>query len=102
MALLYDSTLEFPVQWSTQQLPSSDKKKRPSAWAEFYEEDDKLACTERWAPRKLGGGNHQGSQGTPCKYRLGFQVWGCMVEVLGIVVYGAGLLIFASLTGTRR
>ena len=57
MALLYDSTLEFPVQWSTQQLPSSDKKKRPSAWAEFYEEDDKPARTERWAPRKLGGGD---------------------------------------------
>ncbi len=57
MALLYDSTLEFPVQWSTQQLPCSDKKKRLSAWAEFHEEEDKPARTERWAPRMLGGGD---------------------------------------------
>ena len=55
MALLYDSALEFPVQWSTQQLPSSDKKKRRSAWAEFHEEEDKSARNERWAPRMLGG-----------------------------------------------
>ena len=57
MALLYDSTLQFPIEWSMQQLPSSDKKKRPSAWAEFHEEEDKPASTERWAPRQLGGGD---------------------------------------------
>jgi hypothetical protein len=55
MSLLYDSTLEFPSEWSTQQLPSSDKKKKPSAWAEFHEEGDKPPRTERWAPRTLGG-----------------------------------------------
>ena len=55
MSLLNDSTLEFPSEWSTQQLPSSDKKKKPSAWAEFHEEGDKPPRTERWAPRTLGG-----------------------------------------------
>jgi hypothetical protein len=40
IALLYDSTLEFPGEWSTQQLPNSGRKnKRPSAWAEFHEEE---------------------------------------------------------------
>jgi hypothetical protein len=39
MALLYDSTLEFPGEWSTQQLPNSGKK------------------TELWAPRQLGLGD---------------------------------------------
>jgi hypothetical protein len=39
MALLYDSCLKFPGEWSTQQLPSNGKsKKRPTAWAEFHEE----------------------------------------------------------------
>jgi hypothetical protein len=58
MALLYDSSLEFPTQWSTQQLPSNGKsKKRPTAWAEFHEEDDKPARTERWAPTLLGEEN---------------------------------------------
>ncbi len=57
MALLYDSTLEVHDQWSTKQHLRSDKKKRPSAWAEFHEEEDKPARTERWAPRQLGGGD---------------------------------------------
>ena len=56
MALMYDKTLEFPGEWSTQQLPGSAKKNRkPSAWAEFYEEEDKPSRSERWAPRQLGG-----------------------------------------------
>ncbi len=58
MALLYDSSLEFTTQWSTQQLPSNGKsKKRPTDWAEFHEEDDKPARTERWAPTLLGEEN---------------------------------------------
>ena len=58
MTLLYDSSLEFPTQWSSQQLPSNGKsKKRPTAWAEFHEEDDKPARTERWAPTLLGEEN---------------------------------------------
>jgi hypothetical protein len=58
MALLYDSTLEFPGEWSTQQLPNSGKKnKRPSAWAEFHEEEERSSRTERWAPRQLGLGD---------------------------------------------
>ncbi len=48
MALLYDSSLEFPSEWSTQQLPRNGKsKKRLNAWAEFHEEPSR---TERWAP----------------------------------------------------
>ena len=55
MALLYDSTLEFPSEWSTQQLPSNGKsKKRPTAWAEFHVEEEGPSRTERWAPRQLG------------------------------------------------
>ena len=46
MALLYDSTLEFPSGWSTQQLPSSAKKKRPTAWAEFHEEEERPSRSE--------------------------------------------------------
>jgi hypothetical protein len=58
MALLYDSALEFPGEWSTQQLPNSGKKnKRPSAWAEFHEEEERQSRTERWAPRQLGLGD---------------------------------------------
>jgi hypothetical protein len=57
MALLYDSTLQFPIEWSMQQLPSSDKKKRQSAWAEFHEEEEKQAQTVLWAPHQLGGGD---------------------------------------------
>ncbi len=58
MALLYDSTLEFPGEWSTQQLPNSGKKnKRPSAWAEFHEEKERPSSTERWAPRQPGLGD---------------------------------------------
>jgi hypothetical protein len=54
MALLYDSTLEFPGEWSTQQLLNSGKKnRRPSAWAEFHEEEGRPSSTERWAPRQL-------------------------------------------------
>ena len=56
MAFLYDSTLEFPGEWSTQQLPNSGKKnKRPSAWAEFHEEEERPSRTERWALRQLVG-----------------------------------------------
>ncbi len=41
MALLFDSSLQFPSKWSTQQRPSNGKSsKRPSAWAELYEEED--------------------------------------------------------------
>ena len=55
MTLLYDSSLEFPTQWSSQQLPSNAKsKKRPSAWAEFHVEDERPARNERWAPTLLG------------------------------------------------
>ena len=55
MALLYDSTLEFPSKWSTQQLPSNGKsKKRPTA--EFHEEEERPSRTERWAPCQLGLG----------------------------------------------
>jgi hypothetical protein len=55
MALLYDSSLEFPTEWSTQQLASNGKsKKRPTAWAEFHEEEERPARTERWAPTLLG------------------------------------------------
>ncbi len=58
MSLLYYSSLEFPTEWSTQQLPSNGKsKKRPTAWAEFHEEDDRPARTERWAPTLLGEEN---------------------------------------------
>ncbi len=55
MALLYDSSLEFPTEWSTQQLPSNGKsKKRPTAWAEFHEEEARPTRTERWTPTLLG------------------------------------------------
>ncbi len=49
MALLYDSSLEFPTECSTQQLPSNGKsKKRPTAWAEFHEvSDGPQLCSER-------------------------------------------------------
>ena len=48
MALLYDSTLEFPAEYSNQSLPSNAKAKKPSAWAEVYEEEEGPARTERW------------------------------------------------------
>jgi hypothetical protein len=80
--------LEFPSEWSTQQLPGTRKstRKKPSAWAEFHEEEDRPSHTERWAPHQLGGGhgNRQDSQGTLCKFRL------------------PTVPDFASLTGTRR
>ena len=54
MAMLYDSTLRFPPEWSTQQLPSRGKtSKKPSAWAELHEEEEP-SRTERWAPTMLG------------------------------------------------
>ncbi len=38
-----------------QQLPSNGKsKKRPNAWAEFHEEEERPSRTERWAPNLLG------------------------------------------------
>ena len=56
MELMYDHSIEFPTQWSTQQLPgSASKKKRPSAWAEIHAEEDIPTRTDRWAPRLLGG-----------------------------------------------
>jgi hypothetical protein len=48
MALLYDSTLQFPAEYSKQALPSNAKSKRPSAWAEVFEEEEELSRTERW------------------------------------------------------
>jgi hypothetical protein len=48
MALLYDSTLEFPAAYSIQVLPSNAKSKKPSAWAEEYEEEEEPSRTERW------------------------------------------------------
>jgi hypothetical protein len=50
MALLYDyeSTLEFPAAYSKQVLPSNAKSKRPSAWAEEFEEEEEPSRTERW------------------------------------------------------
>ena len=49
MALLYDSTLEFPAAYSKQALPSNAKSKRPSAWAEEFEEEEEQSRTERWS-----------------------------------------------------
>jgi hypothetical protein len=55
MSLLYDSSLQFPSKWSTQQLPSNGKSSmRPSAWAELYEEENEASRSERWAPCQLG------------------------------------------------
>jgi hypothetical protein len=48
MALLYDSTLEFPAAYSKQALPSNAKSKKPSAWAEQFEEEEEPSRTERW------------------------------------------------------
>ena len=48
MALLYDSTLEFPAEYSKQSFPSNAKAKKPSAWAEVYEEEEEPAHSERW------------------------------------------------------
>jgi hypothetical protein len=48
MALLYDSSLEFPAAYSKQLLPSNAKSKKPSAWAAVFEEDEGLSRTERW------------------------------------------------------
>ena len=87
MALLYDSTLEFPSEWSTQQLPSSAKKKRPTAWAEFHEEEERPSRTERWAPRKLG---------------MGDMVITRTLKVHYAISVGMQILITASLTGSRR
>ena len=57
MTLLYNSEVEFPIKYSTQQLPSSGKtKRRPSAWAEHHVEPE-VSRAERWAPRQLGMGD---------------------------------------------
>ena len=57
MTLLYNSAIEFPIKYSTQQLPSSGKtKRRPSAWAEHHVEPE-VSRAERWAPRQLGMGD---------------------------------------------
>ena len=88
MALLYDATLEFPGEWSTQQLPGSAKKnKKPSAWAEFYDEEDKPSRTERWAPRLLGEEDMVVSR---------------PLKVHSANFVGLQCLISAALTGTRR
>jgi hypothetical protein len=49
MALLYDSSLEFPSAYSKQLLPGNAKSKRPSAWAEVLEEEEGPSRTEQWA-----------------------------------------------------
>ena len=54
MALLYDSSLRFPAEWSNQQLPSKKTSKKPSAWAELHEEEEEPSRKERWAPTCLG------------------------------------------------
>ena len=88
MALMYDKTLEFPGEWSTQQLPDSGKKNRKrSAWAEFYEEEDKPSRTERWAPRLLGGED---------------MVITRTLKVHSAFYLNLQCLTFASLTGSRR
>ena len=88
MALLYDSTLQFPCEWSTQQLPSNAKsKKRPTAWAEEYEEEERTSRTERWAPRQLGTGD---------------MVITRTLKVHSAISVCLHCLIFASLTGSRR
>ena len=49
MALLYDSSLEFPKEWSKQPLPSNAKtSKRPTAWAEEFEEEEGPSRSGRW------------------------------------------------------
>ena len=48
MALLYDSSLEFPAAYSKQVLPSNAKSKRPSACVEVLEKEEELSRTERW------------------------------------------------------
>ena len=49
MALLYDSSLEFPKEWSKQPLPSNAKTwKRPTAWAEEFEEEEGPSRSGRW------------------------------------------------------
>ena len=88
MALLYDSTLEFLGEWSTQPLPNSGKKnKRPSAWAEFHEEEERLSRTERWAPRQLG---------------LGDMVISRTLKVHSAFSVSLQCLTSASFTGSRR
>ncbi len=47
MALLYDSTLHFLRVHSKQPLPSNAKAKKPSAWAEEFEDEGPSRC-ERW------------------------------------------------------
>ena len=52
-----NSAIEFPIKYSTRQLPSSGKtKRRPSAWAEHHVEPE-VSRAERWAPRQLGMGD---------------------------------------------
>ncbi len=48
MALLYDSSLNFPAVHSKQTLPSNATSKKPSAWAEEFEEDEGPSRIERW------------------------------------------------------
>ncbi len=48
MALLYDSSLNFPAAHSKQLIPSNAKSKKPSAWAGEFEEDEGPSRTERW------------------------------------------------------
>jgi hypothetical protein len=53
--LLYDSSLPFPSEWSTQQLSSNGKSTRSqSDWAELHEEEDQPSRSEQWAQRQLG------------------------------------------------
>ena len=88
-ALLYDSALEFPSEWSTQQLPSNGKsKKKPNAWAEFHEEEARPARTERWAPTLLGEENMIITRHLKVLYNFIHFPWPCLISAL--------------LTGSRR
>ena len=89
-ALLYDSALEFPSEWSTQQLPSNGKSKnlkRPTAWAEFHAEEERQSHTERWALRQLGMEDMEITR---------------TLKVHSAISVGLQCLISASLTGSMR
>ena len=89
MALLYDSSLEAPSEWSTQQLPSNGKsKKKPNAWAEFHDEEERPARTDRWAPTLLGEDNMIITRNLKVLYNFIHFPWPCLISAL--------------LTGSRR
>jgi hypothetical protein len=89
MALLYDSSLEAPSEWSTQQLPSNSKStKKPNAWAEFHEEEERPARTARWAPTLLGEEDMIITRHLKVLYNFIHFPWPCLISAL--------------LTGSRR